>query len=83
MAKKDAQPAKAKPATKARHAGADPQSEDTYRKNKQAIDKVLGLCTGHLKQLGKPELALEAIRRLRSYYLEHGIKVGSRGWELR
>lgn len=63
-AKADAQAAKKKaakkPAAGARKAGVDPQSEETYRKNKEAIDKVLELCTGHLKQLGKPELAMEA-----------------------
>lgn len=82
-AKADVQPAKKtaakKPAAGARKAGVDPQSEETYRENKEAIDKVLELCTGHLKQIGKPELAMEVIRRLRDYYLKHGIKAGSGG----
>ncbi len=68
-----------KPAARARKIGVDPQSEETYRKNQAAIDKVLELCNGHLKQLGEPELALEVIRRLKDYYLKHGIKPGAGG----
>jgi hypothetical protein len=76
-AKSDAKPAMKKvakkPAAGAREAGVAPQSEETYRKSKAAIDKVLELCTGHLKQIGEPELALEVIRRLKDYYLKHGV----------
>jgi hypothetical protein len=60
----------------------DPQSEENYRKNKKAIDKALELCTGHLRQLRKPELALEVIRRPKNYYLTHGISIPtSGGWQ--
>lgn len=68
-----------KPAAGARKTGVDPQSVETYRTDQAAIDKVRELCTGHLKQLGEPELALEVIRRLKDYYLKQGIKPGAGG----
>jgi hypothetical protein len=41
-----------------------------YRKNKPAIDRELENCTGHLRKLDIP-VALEAIQRLKDYYLKH------------
>jgi hypothetical protein len=57
----------------------DPQREEADRKHKGDIDGALGLCTRHLKKLGKPELAREAIRRPRDDYLEHGIEAAAGG----
>jgi hypothetical protein len=47
-------------------------SETIYKNNKAVIDEALKNCTGHLNDLSML-VAMEIIRRLPDYYVEHGV----------
>lgn len=68
MAKSPQKPTKVKATSK----NVDKAHEAIYSANQEVIDKVLRLCTGHLKKFEGKDVALEAIRRLKDYYLKHG-----------
>ncbi len=72
MPKPTKKPAPAKKANKpAQDKQLEEEHEATYAENKDAIDKALEQCTGHLKKL-EAMVAQEVIRRLRDYYLKNG-----------
>lgn len=71
--KRPSKPAKAKKSTKEeQQERLEKESEETYAANKAAIDTALRQCNAHLKKL-TPEVARETIKRLKDYYLMHGI----------
>ncbi|HXD88486.1 MAG TPA: hypothetical protein VN641_18495 [Urbifossiella sp.] len=48
------------------------EQDELYEKHKREIDLELKRCTGHLRKLDS-QVAQEAIRRLKMYYLSYGL----------